>query len=113
MSSDRDERELDSMTKRAQKEAEKLRGQADLPTKAWKAYRHVAACAARLGRVSRSYGEGKATRREFNEAVRAVEKASDHQLAIFWAMDEKQLKEHMESLADFQKLMSKSDLPSI
>ena len=113
MTHDPDERDVDKITKRAQKEAAKLRGQADLPKKAWKAHQHVAACAARLGRVSGLYGEGKATRREFNEASRAVEKASDHELAVFWAMDDSQLKEYLDALADFHKLMSKANLPSI
>ncbi len=50
MTHDPDERDVDKITKRAQKEAAKLRGQPDLTTKAWKAYEHLAACAARLAR---------------------------------------------------------------
>ena len=108
-----DEREVDRKTKRAQKEAAELRGQADLTTKAWKAYQHVAACAARLGRVTPLYVNGKITRREFAEANRALEKAADHQLAVLWAMEDDQLKQHQETLADFQKFMSKAKVSSI
>ena len=113
MTDQHDEREVDRKTKRAQKKAAELRGQADLITKAWMAYQHVAACAARLGRVSPLYVEGKVTRREFAEANRALEKAVDHQLAVLWAMDDDQLKQHQETLADFEKSKSKSRLSSI
>ena len=109
-----DECEVDRNTKRAQQEAAKLRGQADLTTKAWMAYQHVAACAARLGRAATLYAEeGKGKRREFIKASRALEKAADRQLAVFWAMDDDQLKQHLETLADFQKSKSESKLSSI
>ncbi len=113
MTHDWDEREVDRKTKRAQKEAAKLRGQADLTTKAWMAYQHVAACAARVGRVAPLFAEGKVTRREFIKTSRALEKAADHQLAVLWAMDDDQLKQHLETLADFQKSKSKAKLASI
>ncbi len=109
MTRDRDER----VDKRVQKEAAKLRGQADLTTKAWMACHRVAACAARVGHVSDLFAEGKVTEREFIKASRALEEAAEQQLAVFWAMDDDQLKQYLETLADFQKSKSKAKLSSI
>ncbi len=59
------------------------------------------------------FAEGKVTRREFIKTSRALEKAADHQLAVLWAMDDDQLKQHLEILADFQKSKSTAKLASI